>query len=54
MGGGAQDVVAGRGGRKIGHFCGRHKCVTPKWFKITTNLIIRGSSFFFNIKREAR
>ena len=27
-----------------------HKCMTPKWFKITANPIIRGSSFFFNIK----
>ena len=34
-------------------FCGRHKCITPKWFKITTNSIIRGSSFFFNIKPQA-
>ena len=32
------------GGHKIGHFCGRHKCMTPKWFKITNNSIIRGSS----------
>ena len=30
-----------------------HKCMTPKLFKITTNLIIRGSSFFFNIKPQA-
>ena len=30
-------------------FCGRHKCMTPKWFKITTNSVIRGSSFFFNM-----
>ena len=30
-------------------FCGRHKCMTPKWFKVTTNLVIRCSNFFFNI-----
>ena len=30
-----------------------HKCMTPKWFKITANPIIRGSSFFFNIKPPA-
>ena len=44
----------GRGGHKIGYFCGCHKCVTPKWFKITTNSIIRGSSSFFSIKPQAR
>ena len=38
---------------KLVIFCGRHKFVTPKWFKITTNSIIRGSSFF-NIKPQAR
>ena len=48
--GGAQDVE----GHKIGYFCGCHKCMTPKWFKITTNSIIRGSSSFFNIKPQAR
>ena len=31
-----------------------HKCMTPKWFKIRTTQIIRGSSFFFNIKPPAR
>ena len=35
-------------------FCGRHRCMTPKWFKITTNSIIRGSSFLFNIKPHIR
>ena len=30
------------------------KFMTPKWFRITTNPIIRGSSFFFNIKPPAR
>ena len=47
----------GHGGlrdHKISHFCGRHKCMTPKRFKITTNSIIRGSSFLFNIKPQAR
>ena len=39
---------------KLVIFCDHHKCVTPKWFKITTNSIIRGSSFFFNIKPRAR
>ena len=33
--------------------CDLHKCVTSKWFRITTNSIIRGSSFFFNIKPQA-
>ena len=32
--------------------CGRHKCMTPKWFKIITYSVIRGSSFFFNIKPD--
>ena len=41
-------------GTKLVIFCGRHKCMTPKWFKITTNAIIRGSSFFFNIKAQVR
>ena len=27
-------------------FYGRHKCITPKWFKNTTNAIIRGSRIF--------
>ena len=35
-------------------FCDCHKCMTPKWFKITTNSITRGSSFFFNIMSQAR
>ena len=48
-GGGAQDV----GGPKIGYFCGCHKCMTPKWFKITTNSIIRGSSSILNHKPDA-
>ena len=30
----------------------RHKCMTPKWFKITTNSIIRSSGFIFNIKAQ--
>ena len=40
--------VDGAGGErhKIGHFCGRHKCMTSRWLKITTNWIIRSSSFF--------
>ena len=33
-------------------FCERHKCLTPKWLKITANSVIRGSSFFFNIKLD--
>ena len=33
-------------------FCGRHERITPKWFKITTNSVTRGSSFFFNIKPD--
>ena len=36
-------------------FCGLNKGMTTKclkWFKITTNLVIRGSSFFFNIKTD--
>ena len=45
---------SGVGGHKIGHFCGCHKCMTPEWFKITTKLIIRGSSFFLNIKPQVR
>ena len=48
-GGGAQDVR----GPKIGYFCGCHKCMTPKWFKITTNSIIRGSSSKLNHKPDA-
>ena len=44
----------GWGVTKLVIFCGRHKCTTPKWFKITTNLIIRGSNFLFNIKSKAR
>ena len=31
-----------------------HKYMTSKCFKITTNPIIRGSSFFFNIKPPTR
>ena len=27
--------------------CERHKCLTPKWFIIKTNSIIRSISFFF-------
>ena len=34
-------------------FGDRHKCLPPKWFKITTNSVIRGSSFFFNINPDA-
>ena len=33
---------------KLAIFCGRHKCMTQ------TNSIIRSSSFFFNIKPQAR
>ena len=33
-------------------FCGSHKFMTLKYFKITNNSIIRGSSFFFNIKPQ--
>ena len=24
----------GFGGYKFAHFCGRYKCLTPKWFKL--------------------
>ena len=33
--------------------CCHHKCMIRKWFKITTNPIIRGSNLFFNIKITA-
>ena len=33
-------------------FCGRHKCMTRQWIKITTNSIIRDSCFFFKIKSD--
>ena len=33
--------------------CGYHKSMTPKWFKITANSVIRGSSFFLNIKLDS-
>ena len=39
---------------KLVIFCGCQKCMTPRWFKITTNSITRGSSFFFNIKSQSR
>ena len=35
-------------------FCGHCTCMAPKWFKITINSIIRDSTFFFNIKPQAR
>ena len=37
------------GGHKLIIFCGRHKCMTPKWFKITTNSIITVSSLLISI-----
>ena len=41
------------GGSQIwSFFCGRDKCMTPKWFKITTDSVNRGNSF--NIKPQAR
>ena len=42
-------IFAGRvgGWHKIGHFCGRRKCTTPKWFKISADSIVRDRSFFF-------
>ena len=43
----------GWGVTKLVTFYGGHKCVTPNWFKITTNSIIGGSSFFFKIKPQA-
>ena len=39
---------------KLVIFCGRHKWINSKWFNITTNSIIRGSSFFFNINPHVR
>ena len=39
---------------KLAIFCGRHKWINPKWFNITTNSIIRSSSFFFNINPRVR
>ena len=51
-GSGAKDV--GGGVKKFVIFCGCHKCMTLKWFKITANSIAAGSSFFFNIKSQAR
>ena len=33
-------------------FCGRHKCMTRQWIRITTNSIIRDSCFFFKIKSD--
>ena len=44
----------GRRVTKLAIFCGHHKCMNPKWFKITSNSIIRGSNFFFSIKPHAR
>lgn len=37
---------------KLVIFCGPQKYMNPKWFKITTNAIIGGSSFFFSIKSD--
>ena len=42
----------GGGGGSPNWFCRRYKCVAPKWFKITTNSVIKVSIFFFNIKSE--
>ena len=38
-----------RGVTKLVIFCGRYKYMTFKWLTITTNSIIRGSSFLFSI-----
>ena len=38
------------GAIKLVIFCDRHKCMTPKWFKITTNASIRGSSRYNSLK----
>ena len=40
-----------RGWRGSQNWASPKKCMTPKWFKITTNSIIKGISFFFNIKQ---
>ena len=42
------------GSQNWSFFCGCHKCMTSKWFKITNNSIVRDCSFFFNIKPQAR
>ena len=43
---------AGEGFFLLVIFCGRHKCLIPKEFKITNNSVIRGSNFSFNIKPD--
>ena len=42
------------GSRVYLFFCVHHKCMVPRWFKITTNSNIRGTGFFFNTKTQAR
>ena len=41
-------------GGSVGHKIGGHKYMILRWFKITTNSIIRIISFFFNIMPQAR
>ena len=43
--------VKGLGVTQLVIFWGCHKCLTPKWFKITTNSVIKVSSIF-NIKPD--
>ena len=42
--------MEGVGVNRIGHFLWTSQIYDPTWFKITANSVIRGSSFFFNIK----
>ena len=42
--------MEGVGVTKLVILCGRHKYTIPKWLKIITNSIFKGSSFLFNIK----
>ena len=42
--------MEGVGVDRIGHFLWTSQIYDPTWFKITANSVIRGSSFFFNIK----
>ena len=39
-------VFSGCGVTNLLIFCGGHKYMTPKWFKITTNSVITGGSSF--------
>ena len=45
-------VDEGSGGHKTVISCGYHKHMTLKWFKITTNSIIKRSSFLFKINSD--